>query len=426
MAKDRKLRIAVVGGGVAGITAAYLLQNSHHVTLFEKNSYIGGHTHTVVIPDGPDAGTPVDTGFIVMNDRTYPLLTRFFQRLGVSVRKSDMSFSYYCEKTGLQYGSRNLDSLFAQRNNLVDLRHWFLLLEIMAFNRSVLRRLQQGKLAGMTLGQFLRRYRFSSRFREQYLFPMVAAIWSAPELEVDHFPMLTFALFFNNHGLLTIRRHPQWYYVAGGSHTYVRAFLDQFPGEVRRDAAIAAVRRGAGGVVLQESGGRTHSFDRVVIAAHADEALALLSDPSDEERRLLGAWRYSANRTYLHTDTRWMPTSRRAWASWNFFRSARAASHAPVTLTYHMNRLQQLHTRHDYLVTLNPPEAIAPNKVIAGMAYAHPIYTFESLDTQKELFRLNGVRNTYFCGSYFGYGFHEDAARSGAQAAAAVGTADEL
>ncbi|MCG6894260.1 MAG: FAD-dependent oxidoreductase [Desulfobacteraceae bacterium] len=426
MAVNRKLRIAVVGGGVAGITAAYLLQHSHHVTLFEKNPYIGGHTHTVVIPEGPDAGTPVDTGFIVLNDRTYPVLNRLFRRLGVAIRKSDMSFSYFCEKTGFQYASRNLDSLFARRANLADPRHWSLLTEILIFNRTVHRKLQRNQLDGMTLGRFLRRFRFSSWFRERYLFPMVAAIWSAPEMDVDRFPMLTFARFFDNHGLLTLRGHPQWYYVAGGSHSYVRAFLAQFTGEVQRGAAITAVRREPDGVVLHESGGRTRKFDRVIIAAHADEALALLSDPTDDERRLLGAWRYSANRTYLHTDTRWMPTNPRAWASWNFIRPAQAAAPGPVTLTYHMNRLQQLHTRNHYLVTLNPPEPIDDDNVIAEMTYTHPVFTFESIGTQKDLSRLNGVQNTYFCGSYFRYGFHEDAARSGALAAAAVGTEDEL
>ncbi len=426
MAANRNLRVAVVGGGVAGITAAYLLQNSHQVSLFEKNGYVGGHTRTVVIPDGPDAGMPVDTGFIVLNDRTYPVLNRFLRRLGVAIRKSDMSFSYYCERSGFQYASRNLDSLFAQRPRLADPLHWCLLLEILVFNRLVLRQLRRGELDGLTLGQFLRRFRFSTRLRERYLFPMVAAIWSAPELETDRFPMPTFARFFDNHGLLTLRDHPQWYTVAGGSHTYVRAFLDQFPGEVHKGAAVAAIRREADGVVLQESDGRTRKFDRVVIAAHADEALELLSDPSQEERRLLGAWRYSANRTYLHTDTRWMPVNPRAWASWNFIRPARAAAGAPVTLTYHMNRLQGLRTRRPYLVTLNPPEPIEKDRIIARMTYTHPVFTFDSIDTQKDLPRLNGVRHTYFCGSYFRYGFHEDAARSGAQAAAAVGTDDAL
>ena len=415
------MRIAIVGAGVAGITAAHIIQRSHQVSLYEKNDYIGGHTHTITIPHGPDAGTPVDTGFIVFNDRTYPTLNRFFRELGVSIRKSDMSFGYFNETSGFQYSSSNLNSLFAQRRNILAPGYWSMLAEVLLFNRMVLRRLQNGLLKDLTLGQFLRRFRFSARFREQYLFPMVAAIWSAPDVEVDRFPMLTFARFFDNHGLLTIHRHPQWYYVAGGSHTYVKAFLDQFQGEVFTRADIVSIQRSNGCVTLKGADGSTQTVDRVVIATHADEACRLLADPSDDERRLLGAWRYSTNQTFLHTDLAWMPSNPKAWASWNIIRGTLSDSSSPVTLTYHMNRLQRLKTRNHYLVTLNPFKPIAEDKIIAQMTYKHPVFTFDSLRTQPDLPTLNGVRNTYFCGSYFGYGFHEDAARSGVQAAAAMG-----
>ena len=420
------MRIAIVGAGVAGITAAYLLQRDHQVSLYEKNGYIGGHTHTLTIPNGPDAGTPVDTGFIVFNDRTYPILNRFFRALGVSIRNSDMSFGYFHKESGFQYASSNLSSLFAQRRNLLSPGYWSMLAEVLLFNRMVLRRLQNGLLEDLTLGQFLRRFRFSARFREQYLFPMVAAIWSAPDLEVDRFPMLTFARFFDNHGLLTVHRHPQWYYVAGGSHTYVKAFLDQFRGEVFTRADIGSIQRSNGCVTLKNADGSTQTFDRVVIATHADEACRLLDDPSDDERRLLGAWRYSTNQTYLHTDLAWMPSNPNAWASWNIIRGIRSDNSSPVTLTYHMNRLQRLKTRNQYLVTLNPFRPIAEEKIIAHMTYTHPVFTFDSLGTQPDLARLNGVRNTFFCGSYFGYGFHEDAARSGVQAASAMGVRHEF
>ncbi len=423
---ESPLRIAVVGGGIAGISAAERLQHAHQVCLFEKNDYVGGHTHTVVIPDGPDAGTPVDTGFIVFNDRTYPILNRFFRRMDVAIAKSDMSFSYCCQKTGFQYASRCLDSLFARRANLVDPGYLAMLAQILIFNRIVRRKLQSGALEGFTLDSFLRRFRFSRRFRRQYLFPMVAAIWSAPDVDVAAFPMVSFARFFNNHGLLSLYHQPQWYCVAGGSHRYVQAFLKRFNGEVHTDAAIVSIARDPHGVILTDSGGRTHRFDRVVIAVHADEALGLLSEPSEDERRLLGPWRYSVNRTVLHTDTRWLPSNRRAWASWNFFRRTGADDRAGVTLTYHMNRLQRLRTRRQYLVTLNPFAPIAEERIIAEMTYTHPTFTFESMATQSELPRLNGVRHTCFCGAYFGYGFHEDAARAGLQAAAALGVADAL
>lgn len=415
------MRIAVVGGGIAGIMAAYLLQKKHDVSLFEKNSYIGGHTNTVLIPDGPDAGTPVDTGFIVLNDRTYPVLNRFFDALGVAVKKSDMSFSYFCERTGFQYASRNLSSLFARRRSLLDPGYWSMLAQILVFNASVLKKLRNGELDDLTLGQFLHQFKFSRRFRQQYVYPMVAAIWSAPDLEVERFPMLTFARFFNNHGLLHTHGQPQWYFVAGGSHSYVRAFLQGFGGEVHTRANIASIERDGDTVTLAEAGGQTRIFDKAVIAAHADDALRLLADPSDEEKRLLGAWRYSKNRTILHTDLRWMPSSPTAWASWNVIRSRQSDTDSPVTLTYHMNRLQQLQTSRDYLVTLNPFRPIDQKKIVTQMTYTHPIFTFESLRTQSDLAKLNGDRNTVYCGSYFGYGFHEDAARSGVEAATVLG-----
>lgn len=419
--KQQRQRIAVVGAGISGITAAYQLQGSHDVTIFEKNDYVGGHTNTITIPDGPDAGTPVDTGFIVMNDRTYPVLNRFLQRLEVAIDKSDMSFSYFCETSGFQYASSNISAIFAQRRNYLDPTYWSMLAEILRFNRMVLRRLESGSMGEHTLGQFLRDFKFSTRFREQYLYPMVAAIWSAPDAQVARFPMLTFARFFYNHGLLNILKHPQWYYVSGGSQTYVRAFLAQFNGTVHTNAVIDSIKRESGGVTIAQKDGSTHQFDKVVIAAHADEALKMLADPSQEERRLLGPWEYSINQAVLHTDTGWMPSRPNAWASWNVMRADGSDDDAPVTLTYYMNRLQRLKTRNQYLVTLNPYKSVDKEKIITEIEYTHPVFTFDSLATQKELPRLNGKRNTVFCGSYFGYGFHEDGARSGVQAAAALG-----
>jgi len=420
------MRIAVVGGGVAGILAAHLLNKKHAVSLFEKNSYIGGHTRTHVVPDGPDAGTPVDTGFIVLNDRTYPILNQFLAALGVNIEQSDMSFSYFCERTGFQYASRNIKTLFADRRNLISPRYWTMLAEILVFNTMVLRQLRNGLLDDLTLGQYLQRFRFSKRFSEQYLYPMVAAIWSAPEIDVDRFPMLTFARFFNNHGLLHVYGQPQWYFVAGGSHTYVQAFLKQFGGDVYTNADIAAIGREGGRVILTDAVGHSQTYDKVVIATHADEAYRLLADPSEDERRLLGAWRYSTNTTFLHTDLNWLPTNRKAWASWNVIRASQAGADAPVTLTYHMNRLQRLRAQNDYLVTLNPFRPIAEERIVAKMTYTHPVFSFESLATQPYLASLNGVRNTAYCGSYFGYGFHEDAARAGVQAASALGVDHEF
>jgi len=417
------LNIAVVGGGVAGITAAYLLQRRHKVTLYEKNDYVGGHTHTIVIPDGPDAGTPVDTGFIVLNDRTYPNFTRLLEQLRVPILASDMSFSYFCEASGFQYASHSLNGLFARRRNCLDAGFLRMLLEIMRFNRTASSELAAGRLDTLTLGRFLDHFRFSRRFREAYIIPMAAAIWSSPDEDIADFPMATFARFFSNHGLLSVRDQPQWYVVRGGSHTYVKAFQAQFQGNIVCKAAIAGIRRDRDGVTLRLPDGRQHHLDHVVIATHADEALQLLDDPTEDEQRLLGPWRYSRNRVILHRDPGFMPSNPRAWASWNYTREIGASPRAPVTLTYHMNRLQRLETRSPYFTTLNPNRDIEERHVVARLTYTHPMFSFASLATQPQLAQLNGLNRTAFCGSYFGYGFHEDAVRSATRVADAFGIA---
>ena len=415
------LNIAVIGGGVAGLTAAYLLQRRHHVTLYDKNDYIGGHTHTITIPNGPDAGVPVDTGFIVFNDRTYPLFMRLLKLLDVPRQASDMSFSYYCQASGFQYASRNIDSLFAQRNNLFDGGYLQMLLEILRFNRIARRELAADRLEIITLGRFLDRFRFSRRFRDQYIIPMAAAIWSSPDADAADFPMAAFARFFNHHGLLSIRDQPQWYVVRGGSHTYVKAFMKAFRGNLRPKCPVKGIRRSADAATVLLPDGQTQHYDHVVVAAHADEAYRLLTDPTEEEARLLGPWQYSTNQVVLHSDSGWMPSNRRAWASWNYLREANALARAPVILTYHMNRLQRLDTRCPYFVTLNPTRAIDDKHVVAHLTYAHPMFTFESLATQTRLERLNQGHRTSYCGSYFGYGFHEDAVRAAVNVAASFG-----
>jgi predicted NAD/FAD-binding protein len=415
------LHIAVVGAGVAGITAAYLLQRRHRVCLLERNDWIGGHTRTVTVPDGPDAGLPVDVGFIVLNDRTYPLLNRLLDQLGVATADSDMSFGYHCRETGLQYATRDFRAVFAQRSNLLRPPFLAMLAEILRFNRTLRRALHRGELADTTLGGFLDRHRFGGFFRRAYIVPMAAAIWSAPDRDVARFPAETFGRFFRNHGLLRVRNQPRWRYIPGGSHTYVKAFLEGFRGEVRSGAPVVSVRRTPEGVRVRMADGADRAFDRVVIACHADEALALLEDPSPQEREYLGAWRYARNRVVLHTDASRLPPIRRAWASWNVVREPGAGDDAPVTLTYHMNRLQGLRARHPYCVTLNPSKPVADRHTVFETPFDHPCYTFASIGSQRRLPELNGRRGTFFCGSYFGYGFHEDAVRSGVRVAEAFG-----
>jgi uncharacterized protein len=414
--QEKKEEIAVIGGGVAGIVAAHLLQDSYQVTLFEQNDYLGGHTHTITIADGPDAGTPVDTGFIVFNDATYPLFISFLQELGVSSRETEMSFSLDCRQTGLVYAGNTLNGLFAQRANLRSPRFYRFLLEIGRFSRLAIADLASREDLG-TLEAYVHRHRFTPFMVDNYLKPMAAAIWSTPAGQVAAFPARSFLLFFKNHGLLSLRNRPAWRTVSGGSHSYVKAFTDRFTGTIRLNSGINRVHRSDDGVRVEFSD-HQQRFDRVVLATHADQTLRLLADPSEEEQRLLGAWEYESNTTVLHTDTSVLPPLPRAWSCWNFRRESDNGGEQSVYVTYHMNLLQGLKTQNQYLVTLNRPDGYDDSRVIATMLYHHPTYTRTSMATQEALPSLNGVRNTWFCGSYFGYGFHEDAVRSSYQTVA--------
>jgi predicted NAD/FAD-binding protein len=397
---------------VAGLTAAWILQRKHRVTLFERNDYAGGHTHTVTIPDGPDKGTPVDTGFIVMNHRNYPLLTRLFEQLGVALRDSEMSFSYWDETTGLQYSGGGLNALFAQRRNLLRPAFLRMVREIFRFFREAERDMTAGRLREQTLGDYLERGGYSDMFVRHHLIPMAAAIWSTPDNRMMEFPAESFVQFFHNHGLLTVNDRPQWRTVVGGSHSYVKRMLADFTGEVHLSAPIASIRRFADRVALATAHGPAGEFDGVVIAAHADEALGMLADPSDAERRLLGAWVYQPNDTVLHTDACAMPPLHRIWSSWNYTRERGSDPAGPASLSYWMNRLQGLQTSTPLFVSLNRRAPMAAEHVVMRMVYHHPTYSREALAAQRELPALNGQRRTWYSGSYFGYGFHEDAVRS--------------
>jgi len=415
------LRIAVIGSGISGIVAAHLLQRRHAVTLFEKKSYVGGHTNTVNVDDGPDAGTPVDTGFIVCNDKTYPTFHRFLKDLGVRWRWADMSFGFHDETTGLQYAGTTLSGLFAQPVNALNPRFLHMLWEIRRFSRLALRDLGNHRLDRISLGWYLRRHRFGAGFIDNFIVPMGAAIWSTRADRMLRFPAWTFIRFFKNHGLLELKDRPRWQTIVGGSQSYVRAFLARFAGTVRLNARLAAVIRSESGVTIRHDDGQDEHFDQVVIAAHADEVLRVLGDPTPDERRLFGAWRYERNRVVLHTDEAVMPPNRRAWASWNYTREARADRGAALSMTYDMNRLQGLKTRRRYLVTLNRKGPIHESRVLREFHYRHPLYTTASIATQPEIAALGGTNNTWFCGSYHGFGFHEDGAKSGAAVAAGFG-----
>jgi predicted NAD/FAD-binding protein len=415
-------RVAVVGAGVSGLTAAWLLQHRHEVTLYEREARLGGHTHTVVIPDGPDAGTPVDTGFIVMNERNYPLLTRLLARLGIATQPSDMSFSFHDEATGFHYAGTGFAGLAGGGRNLVSPAFGRLLVDILRFHRRARRDLARGLDPAQSIGDYVDRLRVSRAFAERYLEPMGAAIWSASRAALREFPAEAFLRFFDNHGLLSLTGAPRWRTIAGGSHAYVAAMMRGFRGTVRRGAPVTRVRRAPDGPEVATADGRLERHDAIVIATHADEALALLADPSPDERRLLGAWRYSVNHTVLHTDPVVLPPTRAAWASWNYVRERGAGDRRPVSVTYFMDRLQRLRTRERYCVTLNRARPVAAGRVVREMTYTHPVFDAPALASQAELPRLNGTRATWYCGAHFGWGFHEDGVRSGAAAAAALGT----
>lgn len=415
-------KVAVVGAGIAGIITAHLLQKKYRVSLFEKNNYVGGHTNTVEITEGQDSGLAVDTGFIVLNDKTYPTLHKFLAELNVPVRYADMSFGYCCERSGLQYAGTNLNGFFAQRKNLLSPSFIKFILEIGRFSKSALSDLEAGKLAGLSVEEYLAQKKFSKDFIEHYVIPVGAAIWSSSCRGIFEFPAETYIRFFKNHGLLSFKDRPRWQTVVGGSHTYVKAFLKAFTGEIRTEKRVEKIRRLENRAELIFSDASKESFDLVVLATHADEALKLLADPSADEGGILGAWTYHKNYTLLHTDTAVLPTNKRAWASWNYRRTVNDNDdQTAVFVSYYMNHLQGFSAKNRYSVTLNCPFEIPKSKIIKEINYTHPAYTLSSLDSQKQLPKLQGQRNTYFAGSYFGYGFHEDAIKSGVQVAKNLG-----
>lgn len=404
--------IAVVGGGVAGLTAAYLLQQHYVVTLYDKNAYAGGHANTIVIPNGPDKGKPVDAGFVLLNDQTYPTFRRLLQRLEVPVHPSEFSFGYWDEKSGLQYAATGLNGLFAERENLWNPSFWALLREWTWFKRRSCRDLIGRKLGSLTLAEYAGQENYSKGFLRDCLLPLGAAVWCNSVREVEQFPADFFVRVLESLGLLDKPRRLQWLAVEGGSHSYVKAILKTFKTRVRLGEAVEEVKRKKDQVFVRTRSGQEQAYDKVVMACHADEALGLLADPTENEQRLLSAWSYQKNNAVLHTDRDVMPPLKNAWACCNYVREIDATLSQPVSLTYHVNRQQGLDSRENYFVTLNRVRPIPERYVVKEMYYTHPTFTKAAMETQKDLPGLNGPNNTYYCGSYFGDGFHEDAVKS--------------
>lgn len=413
------MRICVIGAGVSGLVSAYLLSRRHDVTLIERESRLGGHTHTVDV-DTPDAGRiPVDTGFIVFNRRNYPRFSSLLEDLGVESAPTSMSFSVRCERTGLEYGGRSLNGLLARRGNAISPRFWKMIRDIRRFGREA-EAAARGRYDGATIGEYLRDARYSEWFAEKYLLPMSAAIWSTPLSEIGRFPLNHFVAFFGNHGMLEPWRAPAWRYVVGGSRRYIEALADRSAlGTVLTGRAVRRVRRLPASVEVEIEGERERVFDRVVLAVHSDTALRLLERPTDEERAVLGAVPYRPNEVVLHTDASVLPARRAAWSSWNYL--AGATEHAGgVGVTYYMNMLQRLPTRTPICVSLNMTERIDPAKVVRSFVYDHPQYSDAAFGAQRRWPEISGVGGVHFCGAYWGYGFHEDGVRSAVRVAGAI------
>jgi predicted NAD/FAD-binding protein len=401
------VRVAIVGSGIAGLGCAWLLrQQGCEVSLFEANDYPGGHTHTVDVElDGIVA--PVDTGFLVYNDRTYPKLIALFDELGIASAPTTMSFSVRDDKAGLEWAGTNFGSLFAQATSALRPDFWRMLRDLLRFNRETTAMHLEDRIYEVSVGEFLDASRYSRPFREWYLVPMAAAIWSVPERDVLDFPLPTFIRFCHHHGLLKISGRPQWRTVAGGARTYVDKIAASLS-DVRLSTPVRRIRRRRDCVEVCSESLRGERFDQVVLACHSEQALAILAEPSREESHLLGSIRCQSNRVLLHTDTRLMPRHRRAWAAWNYLAPQDISSGKPVAVSYWLNRLQPLPFRTPLMVTLNPPFEPQPETLIAQFEYAHPMVKGVSETAQQRLAHLQGEQRTWYAGAWMGHGFHED------------------
>lgn len=419
MDRDRKSRqsIAVIGTGISGLSAAWLLSHRHDVEVFEADDRIGGHSNTVdVTIDGRTL--PVDTGFIVYNEPCYPNLTALFDRLGVETAATDMSFAVSLDQGRLEYAGSDLFGFLAQPANLARPRFWSMTRDLLRFYREAPAAL--ATMGDESLDDWLDARGYGAAFREDHLHPMAAAIWSTPAMEVGRYPVAAFVRFCENHGLLRLTGRPVWRTVVGGSREYVARLTAPFADRIHRSRPIVALSRDATGVELVDGRGERRRFDHVVVATHADRALSLLMDPDAEERRILSAFRYSRNEAVLHRDAALMPQRRRAWASWNYLSDGRGRDRR-LSVTYWMNRLQPLGAAPDLFVTLNPLREPRPDLVHARIAYEHPLFDVGTMRAQREAWSLQGVRRTWFCGAHFGAGFHEDGLQAGLAVAEDLG-----
>ena len=410
-------KIAVIGTGISGLSAGFLLHERHDITVYEKAARPGGHSRTVTVQyDG--RAIPVDTGFIVFNERNYPNLTRLFRLLGVTIKNSDMSFGLTVDNGRLEWGAKSLDAIFGQRRNLFSPRFLKLLADVMRFNTRVVAEVERAP--DMTLGALIKHMKLGEWFLRHYILPMAGAIWSCPPRQMLEFPARTFVRFFVNHSLLSLTGQPQWLTLEGGSQTYVERLAAPFADRVLTDCGATRITRDENGVTVQDTRGGMRRFDDVVLACHADEALALLADPSPEERAALCAIRYQRNVAVLHRDPGLMPKNRACWASWVYHADG-AGEEPEISVSYWMNSLQGIDPACPLFVTLNPNREIASEAIFDRHVFDHPVFDFAALAAQAALKQMQGARRTWFCGAHLGHGFHEDGLVSAMAVADALG-----
>ncbi|MCB8876603.1 NAD(P)/FAD-dependent oxidoreductase [Acidisoma silvae] len=417
--KAERLNIAVVGSGIAGLSAAWLLSQRHDVTLYEADDRLGGHSNTVRVPS-PTGPLGIDTGFIVYNEQTYPNLTALFQHLDVPTEASDMSFAVSKDDGGFEYAGRDLPGLFAQPRNILRPRFWSMLRDLWRFYREAPRDIDMIERQGMTLGAYLDLRGYGAAFRDDHLLPMASAIWSTPTDGIAHYPAGAFLRFCVNHGLLQIARRPIWRTVTRGSAAYVFKLVSGISGRIYKNRPIRRVERLGGRVKIWDMGGESAEHDHVVIATHAHQALAMLADADDRERDLLGAFGTTRNLAVLHTDRSLMPKRKLAWSSWNFVETEGVGAPPPY-LTYWMNRLQNLPAPTDYFVTINPSHPPKAGSILHTESYAHPLFDARTAAAQRQLWDIQGRGGVWFCGAWFGAGFHEDGLQAGLAVAEALG-----